>query len=80
MSSALDVLAGAGFEPIAGEDDVIALRNCPFDAIARTHRDLVCGMNLSLMDGVIAGLRTAGIHAELDPQPGMCCVVWRRNA
>jgi hypothetical protein len=37
-------------------------------------------MNLSLMDGVIAGLRASGVHAVLDPQPGMCCVVWRRNA
>ena len=79
LAAAVEVLDTAGFEPIAGERDVIALRNCPFDAIAKTHRDLVCGMNLSLMDGVIAGLRTAGIQAELDRQPGMCCVVWRRT-
>jgi predicted ArsR family transcriptional regulator len=78
LAAAMEVLDGAGFEPIAGERDVIALRNCPFDAIAQTHRDLVCGMNVSLMDGVIAGLRAKGIEAELDRQPGMCCVVWRR--
>jgi predicted ArsR family transcriptional regulator len=80
VASALEVLGETGFEPLGGQEDVIALRNCPFDAIAQTHRDLVCGMNLSLMDGVIAGLRASGIHAELDAQPGMCCVVWRRNA
>jgi predicted ArsR family transcriptional regulator len=79
LTAAIDVLKAAGFEPIAGDQDVIALRNCPFDAIAKTQRDLVCGMNLSLMDGVIAGLRASGIRAELDRQPGMCCVVWRRN-
>ena len=79
LTAAIDVLNAAGFEPIAGDQDVIALRNCPFDAIAKTQRDLVCGMNLSLMDGVIAGLRANGIRAELDRQPGMCCVVWRRN-
>ena len=79
VSAAMGVLDEAGFEPASGESDVIALRNCPFDAIAQTHRDLVCGMNLSLMDGVIAGLRATGVHAELDRQPGMCCVVWRRN-
>lgn len=79
LAAAIDVLNAAGFEPIAGDQDVIALRNCPFDAIAKTQRDLVCGMNLSLMDGVIAGLRASGIRAELDRQPGMCCVVWRRN-
>ena len=78
IAAALDVLGEAGFEPTTATGDVIALRNCPFDAIAKTHRDVVCGMNLSLMDGVIAGLRASGIEAELDPQPGMCCVVWRR--
>lgn len=79
IAAAVEVLNAAGFEPITGDQDVIALRNCPFDAIAQTQRDLVCGMNLSLMDGVIAGLRANGIRAELDRQPGMCCVVWRRN-
>jgi predicted ArsR family transcriptional regulator len=79
IAAALDVLGEAGFEPTTATDEVIALRNCPFDAIAKTHRDIVCGMNLSLMDGVIAGLRATGIAAELDPQPGMCCVVWRRS-
>jgi predicted ArsR family transcriptional regulator len=79
LAAAMDVLAEAGFEPAAGVEDVIVLRNCPFDALAQTHRALVCGMNLSLMDGVIAGLRASGIRAELDPQPGMCCVVWRRD-
>lgn len=77
LSAALQVLEETGFEP-AMAGDVVTLRNCPFDAIARTHRDVVCGMNLSLMDGVIGGLRATGIRAELDPQPGMCCVVWRR--
>jgi predicted ArsR family transcriptional regulator len=78
LQAAVDVLTTAGFEPVVGDADVIALRNCPFDALAQSYRDLVCGMNLSLMDGVIAGLRTTGIKAELDRQPGMCCVVWRR--
>ena len=78
LAAAIDVLGAAGFEPILGDGDVIALRNCPFDALAQSHRELVCGMNLSLMDGVIAGLRMTGIRAELDRQPGMCCVVWRR--
>jgi predicted ArsR family transcriptional regulator len=80
LDGAVSVLTEAGFAPAQGTEDVILLRNCPFDAIAQTHRDVVCGMNLSLMDGVIAGLRASGVRAELDPQPGMCCVVWRRNA
>ena len=79
LDGAMSVLAESGFEPATGSEDVVVLRNCPFDAIAQTHRDVVCGMNRSLMHGVIAGLRASGVHAELDPQPGMCCVVWRRN-
>ncbi len=75
--AALSVLVETGFEPVATADGGIALRNCPFDALARANRDLVCGMNLSLMDGVIGGLRATGVRAELDPQPGLCCVVWR---
>jgi predicted ArsR family transcriptional regulator len=80
LDSAVDVLAENGFEPAPGGTDAIVLRNCPFAAIAQTNRDVVCGMNLSLMDGVIAGLKATGIRAELDRQPGMCCVVWRRGA
>ena len=79
LEQAVDVLREYGFEPARGGNDEVVLRNCPFDALARTHRDVVCGMNQSLMDGVIAGLKTTGIRAVLDPQPGMCCVVWRRD-
>jgi predicted ArsR family transcriptional regulator len=79
VEAALSVLAEAGFEPAAGDGDLVVLRNCPFDALAQAHRALVCGMNLSLMDGVIAGLGATGIRAELDRQPGMCCVIWRRT-
>jgi predicted ArsR family transcriptional regulator len=68
-----------GTETSSAAGQVIVLRNCPFDALAQTHRQLVCGMNLSLMEGVIDGLRATGITATLDPQPGMCCVVWRRG-
>ena len=43
----------------------------------RTNRDLACGMNRSLMAGVIDGLRLTGIVASLEPRDGACCVVWR---
>lgn len=80
LEAAMTVLREAGFEPRAGEGDRIVLRNCPFDALARTHRDLTCGMNQSLMSGVIHGLRLTGITADLEPRPGMCCVIWRDTA
>jgi predicted ArsR family transcriptional regulator len=70
----LDVLEEQGFEPSEKPRGVVRLRNCPFDALARAHRDLVCGMNLAFMEGVVAGLHGTGIQATFDPQPGLCCV------
>lgn len=76
LAAALVVLGEAGFDPEA-RDGSIVLRNCPFDALVRAHRDLVCGMNRSLMAGVIDGLRLTGIVASFEPRDGACCVVWR---
>lgn len=74
LRAALATLEDYGFEPAEAPGGTIRLRNCPFDALARTHRELVCGMNLSFMEGVLGGLEVSGIAAQLDPQPGMCCV------
>jgi predicted ArsR family transcriptional regulator len=67
-------LARQGYEPRRGEDGVIRLRNCPFHQLAEHHRDIVCGMNLGLIEGITTGLGTAGVRPVLDPQPGHCCV------
>jgi predicted ArsR family transcriptional regulator len=53
------------------------LRNCPFDRLRDGCRELVCGMNLSLVEGVISGLAVEGVTASLEPAPGRCCVVLR---
>jgi predicted ArsR family transcriptional regulator len=63
-----------GYEPARIEDDIIRLRNCPFHQLAEEHRDVVCGMNLALIQGLVAGLGTDGLRPVLDPQPGHCCV------
>src|SRR5436309_2792733 len=60
-------------EPVRSDDEV-RLRNCPFEAIAKEHTTLVCGMNLSMAQGLIAGLGAEGIDVRLDPMPGTCCV------
>jgi predicted ArsR family transcriptional regulator len=67
-------LAGQGYEPRRGDDGVIRLRNCPFHQLAEHHRDVVCGMNLGLVEGILAGLGTDGLRPVLDPRPGHCCV------
>ena len=68
------VLTQQGYEPCCGADGVIRLRNCPFHQLAEQHRELVCGMNLALVEGLVEGLGADGWHPALDPQPGQCCV------
>ena len=68
------VLAQHGYEPSRGEDGVIRLRNCPFHQLAERHRDVVCGMNLALVEGLVEGLGANGWRPVLDPQRDHCCV------
>ena len=67
-------LARQGYEPSRGDDGVIRLRNCPFHQLAERHREVVCGMNLALVEGMVAGLGADGWRPVLDPRPGYCCV------
>jgi len=53
----------------------IVLRNCPFDALAREHTELVCGMNLAIMTAVVEQLQETTLAARLEPAPDRCCVV-----
>ncbi len=71
--AALGVLRRCGFEPRRGPDG-ISLGNCPFHALAQDFTDLVCGMNLDLMAGLLEGLGLGSLEARLDPAPGRCCV------
>ncbi len=73
--AAKGALRDHGFEPGEDEDGTIRLRNCPFHQLAAEHRDIVCGMNLALIEGLVAGLGASGLHPALDPRPGYCCVV-----
>jgi predicted ArsR family transcriptional regulator len=79
LASAERVLDRMGFQPFREDAGTIRMRNCPFDALAKDHRDLVCRMNVELMDGVLGGLRTKGIEASLEPQAQTCCVALRRS-
>lgn len=70
------VLAGRGYEPVEEDAGALRLRNCPFDHLAAAHRELVCGMNLALLDGVAEALPEASVRPRLDPRPGWCCVAF----
>lgn len=70
-------IAACGYEPYH-VDGGLRLRNCPFDAIADVHRDLVCTMNLALLDGLLAPADD-GLALALEPADGECCVSIRRS-
>ncbi|SOC50845.1 Predicted transcriptional regulator, ArsR family [Blastococcus aggregatus] len=72
----LRVLEDHGFEP-RSEGDTVTLGNCPFHSLAQQHTELVCGMNLRLLDGLLDGAGGgvgAPFTARLSPEPGRCCV------
>ncbi|MBC2642025.1 MULTISPECIES: metalloregulator ArsR/SmtB family transcription factor [unclassified Rhodococcus (in: high G+C Gram-positive bacteria)] len=71
----LEALRGCGYLPQVDADGRVDLRNCPFHRVARDHLDVVCGLNLRLVEGVIAGSTQRDARAELAPGPGRCCVV-----
>jgi predicted ArsR family transcriptional regulator len=75
-----EALATRGYEPFEDEAGVIRLRNCPFHRLAEQHRDVVCGMNQSYLQGVLEGLNRTDVTASLEPEPGLCCVAIRARA
>jgi predicted ArsR family transcriptional regulator len=71
------VLERHGYAPATAPDGTIVLRNCPFDALARTHKDLVCGMNRALVHGFKAGAGLTGYQIVANNRPGECCALLR---
>lgn len=74
LSGVTALLEKQGYEPVESPRGVVRMRNCPFHEVAQRHPDLVCGMNLAFMEGVLDGADARGVTATLDPQPGRCCV------
>jgi predicted ArsR family transcriptional regulator len=79
MSVAAEVLAACGYEPYA-DDGTVRLRSCPFHALAEQSRDLVCGLNRELVDGIVSGLGNDTLDVTLAPLPDECCVQLRPPA
>ena len=73
LTATTSVLSDCGYEPLIDATDV-RLANCPFHALAQDYTDLVCGMNLELMTGLVDGLARSDLEARLEPRPGQCCV------
>ena len=76
--TAEEVLQDYGFEPFHDEEGNIRLRNCPFHQLSRQYTQLVCGMNVNIMQSLVDELGLERLEARLEPHPGMCCVAFRR--
>jgi predicted ArsR family transcriptional regulator len=79
IEAGLEVLRLRGFEPRSRDGD-IALHSCPFQAVAFAHRNVVCPMNRSLMDGFIEGLKVQGVTVICEPSGDGCCVTLRLDS
>jgi predicted ArsR family transcriptional regulator len=75
-----DALVARGYEPFEDEAGGIRLRNCPFHRLAERHRNVVCRMNRSYLEGLLEGLDRQNVTASLEPEPGHCCVAIRARA
>ena len=77
LQGAMSLLRASGFEPEREPGGRVVLKNCPFDALAHESREVVCGMNHALVEGMVEGLGLTDTDVALDPAPGRCCVVLR---
>lgn len=69
------LLEEMGFQPeLSSDQQRVDLRACPFLEVAERHRDVVCGVHLGLMQGVLAELRVPVTATQLDPlvHPRLC--------
>ena len=73
-------LRSRGYQPSVGANCEIELRNCPFHRIAQAHQDIVCGLNLRLIQGLVEESGGDRSQATLAPLPGRCCVVIHARA
>jgi predicted ArsR family transcriptional regulator len=69
-------LEDRGFQPTTSDGE-LRMANCPFGALSTDYRDVVCRLNLALLEGVARGAGLRHLRPVADRRPGMCCVVFR---
>ncbi len=77
VQALVDALARLGFDPAEEaapkpSDTLVRLRRCPFGAVAREHPDVVCGLHLGLMQGLLGDADVAVDDLEPLLSDGTC--------
>ena len=75
-----DALRSCGYQPSVGASGEIELRNCPFHRVAQANQDIVCGLNLRLIQGLVEESGCDRLQTTLASMPGRCCVVIHARA
>jgi predicted ArsR family transcriptional regulator len=78
LESTVRTLDSYGYKPSITAEQ-ITLRNCPFDALAKSHRDVVCKMNRALIGGLLSGLEANDMTTVFQQREGQCCVTINRQ-
>lgn len=73
LGLAVTLLTEHGYEPHRTGHTVV-MANCPFHALARSHTELVCHMNHSLIGTFVQSVAPDLLTARLDPGENRCCV------
>ena len=73
LDLAVSLLSRHAYEPRRNGSTVV-LTNCPFHTLARSHTELVCGMNHALIAGFVRSVAPDLLEARLDPADKRCCV------
>jgi predicted ArsR family transcriptional regulator len=68
------VLTEHAYEP-RRTDSTVILVNCPFQALAADHTDLICRLNHSLLAGFADSLAPDLLEARLERGENRCCVI-----
>ncbi len=81
LDGLMRVLGRLGFDPavVSGRDAspvVVHLRACPFLELAEASPDVVCGVHLGVIGGVLGALGAPGSGTELKPfaAPSACVI------
>lgn len=68
------VLTHQGFEPYRSQAGGLRLSNCPFHPVTGWAPELVCGINVDYLGGLLDGLGIDTLSVVFAPVPGECCV------